>query len=304
MLTYDIVLLTDARFTNEVAIDDYAKNVLLEDQLLINALTHIGLKAHKTHWNNEQFDWTSTQCAMIRTTWDIYDDGMFDQFEAWLDRIKDQTQLINTYETIRWNIDKRYLKDLKTRGIKIPPTIFIPQGESKNLHEIVQASGWEQSILKPAISGGGRHTYKLDNNQLNAIANTFSTLIQEESMLLQEFQHHVVDKGELTLMVFGGKYSHAVLKKAKVGDFRVQDDFGGTVHTYEPTAAEIAFAERVVAACDPVPTQARVDFIWGNDGDLCVSELELIEPELWFRNEKGAAEQLATLIWERYFKKS
>lgn len=301
MPTYDIVLLTDARFTSGAAADGYTKNVLLEDQLLMDALTANGLQVHKTHWNDEQFDWTSTRCAMIRTTWDIYDDGVFDQFEAWLDRVKDQTQLINTYETIRWNIDKHYLNDLKTRGINIPPTIFIPKGERKSLHEIVQASGWKHPILKPAVSGGGRHTYKLDGNQLKAVADTFTTLIQDEPMLLQEFQHHVVDKGELTLMVFGGKYSHAVLKKAKVGDFRVQDDFGGTVHAYEPSTDEIAFAERVVAVCDPVPTQARVDFIWDNAGQLCVSELELIEPELWFRKRKGAAEQLAEQVVKAWF---
>ena len=29
--------------------------------------------------------------------------------------------------------------------------------------------------------------------------------------------------------MINGQFTHAVLKKAKPGDFRVQDDFGGTV---------------------------------------------------------------------------
>lgn len=301
MAPYDIVLLTDSRFTVDNPPDQYADNVVLEDQLLFDAFEQKGLKVYKTHWNDPEFDWTSTKCAMIRTTWDIYDDGKFEQFQAWLDRVKDQTHLINDFDTIQWNVDKHYLKDLDARGIKIPPTIFIPQGDNRSLEEIVGSSSWTNPILKPAISGGGRHTYKLTDEKLKEVSGTFSELIQNEAMLLQEFQGNVVEKGELTLMVFDGKYSHAVLKKAKAGDFRVQDDFGGTVHAYEPSLEEIAFAERVVSVCDSIPLQARVDFIWDNEGDLCVSELELIEPELWFRNKEGSAEACVDGVVKRWF---
>lgn len=301
MAQYDIVLLTDSRFTVDNPPDQYADNVVLEDRLLFDAFERKGLKTFKTNWDNPNFDWTSTKCAIIRTTWDIYDDGKFEQFQAWLESVKDQTRLINDYDTIQWNVDKHYLKDLEARGIKIPPTIFIPQGDNRSLEEIVESSGWTNPILKPAISGGGRHTYKLTDEKLKEVSGTFSELIQNESMLLQEFQHNVVDKGELTLMVFDGKYSHAVLKKAKAGDFRVQDDFGGTVHAYEPSLEEIAFAERVVSVCNPIPLQARVDFIWDNEGDLCVSELELIEPELWFRNKKGSAKACVEGVVKRWF---
>ncbi|MEO9803765.1 MAG: hypothetical protein ABJF04_10980 [Reichenbachiella sp.] len=299
---YDIVLLTDSRFTAPNPPDQYADNVILEDQLLMQALLDKGLNAYKTHWDDPKFDWTQTKCAIIRTTWDIYNDGKLEQFEAWLDQVKDQTQLINAYSTIRWNIDKHYLLDLAERGIKIPPTIFIPKGENRSLQEIVKVSNWKNPILKPAISGGGRHTYRLDDENLDEIALTFAKLIQTETMLLQEFQHNVVKKGELTLMVFNGKYSHAVLKKAKAGDFRVQDDFGGTVHAYQPSPEEVAFAEKVVSVCEPKPLQARVDFIWDNNEELCVSELELIEPELWFRNQKEAPARLADVIVDEYFK--
>jgi hypothetical protein len=98
-------------------------------------------------------------------------------------------------------------------------------------------------------------------------------------------------------MLFGGRYSHAVLKKAKQGDYRVQDDFGGSVRDYSPTAEEIEFAEKTVAACSPVPIYARVDVIWDNDNQLCVSELELIEPELWFRTCPSAAELFAEEVF-------
>ncbi|MEO0438812.1 MAG: hypothetical protein AAF098_18120, partial [Pseudomonadota bacterium] len=65
---------------------------------------------------------------------------------------------------------------------------------------------------------------------------------------MQPFQHRIVSEGEVSMMVFNGQFTHAVLKKAKAGDFRVQDDFGGTVDDYTPTEEEIEFAKNTVRA--------------------------------------------------------
>lgn len=102
-------------------------------------------------------------------------------------------------------------------------------------------------------------------------------------------------------MVMGGKFTHAILKKAKPGEFRVQDDFGGSVHNYEASQEEIKFAEEVVKGCDPLPDYARVDVMWNNNDELAVSEVELIEPELWFRECDFAAGMLAKNIFKKYF---
>ena len=120
-------------------------------------------------------------------------------------------------------------------------------------------------------------------------------------MLLQEFQQNILSKGEVSLMVMGGKYTHAIIKRAKKGDFRVQDDFGGTVDRYNANQNEISFAERVVSVLDEIPAYARVDIIWNNRNEICVSELELIEPELWFRNDHRSATTLAKYIKEKHF---
>ena len=97
-------------------------------------------------------------------------------------------------------------------------------------------------------------------------------------------------------MVMGGQFTHAVLKVAKPGDFRVQDDFGGSVHDYQPTQAEMNFAEKAVSFCSPSPSLARVDIIRDNNDELAIIELEMIEPELWFRLNPKAADVLAEAI--------
>jgi len=72
-------------------------------------------------------------------------------------------------------------------------------------------------------------------------------------MILQKFQDNVISRGEMAFMLFGGKYSHAVLKKAKAGDFRVHEDYGGSVHEYMASKNEIDFAEHLISICDQFP---------------------------------------------------
>ena len=127
----------------------------------------------------------------------------------------------------------------------------------------------------------------------------FQELIANEDMMLQPFQHNIVSKGEISMMVFNGQFTHAILKKARAGDFRVQDDFGGSIHNYAPTSEEIEFAEASVKACIELPIYARVDIFDDNDGHIALSELELIEPELWFRHHPEAAKLIAKAIKDK-----
>lgn len=302
MQKYDVVLLTEDRYVNPSEVNPYIENVLLEDKLVQNALENNGLKCTRKSWSDPNFDWSSTKIALFRTTWDYFE--RFNEFSVWLDKVSKQTTLLNSIDQILWNIDKHYLLDLKESGIRIPETIFIEKGENITLEELYQKTGWNKTVLKPAISGAARHTYKLTKENLSDHENIFQELIASEAMLLQVFQENVVTKGEVSIMMMGGKYTHAIIKKAKKGDFRVQDDFGGSVTKYSPSDAEIAFAEKAFAACNPVPTYGRADIIWDNNNELVISELELIEPELWFRFNESAAEHLANAIQSKLLEHS
>ena len=118
--------------------------------------------------------------------------------------------------------------------------------------------------------------------------------------MFQEFIKNIISKGELSLIVIGGKYTHAVKKTAKKGDFRVQDDHGGKVEVYYASDKEIEFAEQCINLCLEIPLYARVDIAYDNNNELSLVELELIEPELWFRNNKKSAELLAKEISKKF----
>ena len=146
------------------------------------------------------------------------------------------------------------------------------------------------------MSGAARHTYRVNRRTAAELQPLFASLTAEEAMIVQPFQADIGSTGEDTLMVFGGRYSHAVRKVAKAGDFRVQDEFGGKVYEYQPTAEQIELAERAAAVCSPVPVYGRADMVRGNDGRLAIMELELIEPELWLRFHPPAADTFADAV--------
>jgi glutathione synthase/RimK-type ligase-like ATP-grasp enzyme len=82
-------------------------------------------------------------------------------------------------------------------------------------------------------------------------------------------------------MLFDGEFSHAVVKRPKSGDFRVQPHLGGvTLPSKAPPGAE-QLARRALAAAPAKATYGRVDIIPDDEGVLRIMELELIEPALF-----------------------
>lgn len=298
MEKFDIVILTEARYINLIPdeSDDYAKNVLKEDRLLKEAFKGVGLNCVIKAWDDPFFQWEKTRSVIFRTTWDYF--HRFEAFGKWMKSCSEKCKMFNSYQQILWNIDKHYLNELSQKGIRIPPSLFIPKGESRKLAEICRESGWQEFILKPTVSGAARHTYKFNQEEIPLYEEIFSELISKEDMMLQEYLESITSKGEISLMLMGGNFTHAVHKMAKPGDFRVQDDFGGTVHDYTPQKNEIVFAEKSVSVLNELPAYARVDLVWNNKNELCLSELEMIEPELWFRKHPQAAKTLAEHIFK------
>ncbi|MCC7423749.1 MAG: hypothetical protein IT428_26085 [Planctomycetaceae bacterium] len=292
-----LVLLTEDRYERPAHVDWYVGNILQEDALLAEALAKRGIATERVSWSRPDFDWSLPRAVVVRSTWDYFD--RYPEFSAWLNRIEPLAALINPIRQLRWNADKHYLADLQKAGVAIPPTRFIEPGESAALTDVLAECGWSEAVLKPAVSGAARHTYRITPQSAAAHEDVFRRLLLDESWMLQPFLKNVMEEGEISLMVFDGRCTHAVRKRAKAGDFRVQDDHGGTVRPHNASREEIEFAERAVRACEPLPAYARVDLVRDDDGRLVVMELELIEPELFLRFHPPAADAFAEAIMER-----
>ena len=75
-------------------------------------------------------------------------------FARWLDHVEGRTRLINDPSLVRWNLDKRYLEDLATQGVRAVPTHVIEQGSDETLPALLDRIGWEEAVLKPVEDEG------------------------------------------------------------------------------------------------------------------------------------------------------
>lgn len=267
-------------------------NFLPDDRPLVDALRARGVEAIATVWDDASVDWASFDALVIRTPWDYY--KRIDEFLPWLDRVESLgCRIVNPPKTLRWNADKRYLRELEANGWDVVPTRWVERGAAMSLVDLIAATGWEEAVFKPAVSGGAWKTVRFLAGDASAHEATFRALVSEDTVLVQPYLREIERDGEWSLLFFGGEFSHAVLKKPKQGDFRVQPDFGGVTVREEPPAVAIEAARAGLARLPQIGHDgvlyARVDGVIV-DGVFRLMELELIEPRLFLgeRPEAGA----------------
>ncbi len=272
-------------------------DLYFDDQLLLSALRDLGIDARAAVWSDPGVDWERAPAVVIRSCWDYFDRP--DAFATWVSSLAGGA-LCNPADTITWNMDKRYLEDLRHQGTDVPeiywPGAPLPPGQ---LLQELEARGWREFVCKPAISGGARNTWRGSVEEIDISESRLNNLLPHHDMLLQPYLHEVEREGEWSFIFFGGVFSHAVLKRARPGDFRVQDDHGGTVHTEPPPPGLLAQARAVQQRVTKPHTYARVDGI-EVEGKLMLMELELIEPELFLRTHPDAPRVMAKAIAARF----
>ncbi|RZL34656.1 MAG: hypothetical protein EOP00_31230 [Pedobacter sp.] len=147
----------------------------------------------------------------------------------------------------------------------------------------------DKFIVKPAVSGGSKNTFKVTSENVDEIDEKLKSLVAIEDFIIQPFLKEIEEEGELSFLFFNGKFSHALLKKAAKGDFRVQATFGGTVYPQKPNEDLITTAQKYVDQFAKGCLYARVDGAMVNN-QFMLMELELIEPFLFLETSEKALE--------------
>ena len=80
-------------------------------------------------------------------------------------------------------MDKHYLMDLESNGINVTPTYYAEPGDKISLTAIIDRFHENELILKPAVSGAARHTYRINNQNAIEYENLFQSLLQAERVL-------------------------------------------------------------------------------------------------------------------------
>jgi glutathione synthase/RimK-type ligase-like ATP-grasp enzyme len=260
---------------------------------LTGALAPLGVEAEPVIWD-AGVDWSRYDLVVIRSTWDYPERR--DAFTAWADGL---ARVLNPAGVIRWNTDKRYLRDLAAAGLPVVPTRWDPDDVPAD---------WPEYVVKPAVSIGSGDTARWGPGEREqARAHLRSLRDAGRTAMVQPYLSAVDGVGETALVYCDGEFSHAG-RKAQIltagagiqGPVR-GDTTRGQVTSATATRAELDVARRALAA---VPggedlLYARVDLIPGPDGEPLIVELELTEPNLYLQLAPNAADRFAKAIAAR-----
>lgn len=234
-----------------------------DDAELVSELRKLGLDAHPVVWSDPAVDWSSFDLVVIRSCWDYH--LRVTEFSAWIDLlVGERVDLFNPPDVVRWNMHKSYLLDLAADGVRIPRTRIE-----------------RDVIVKPAVSASAHQTHLLRGD-----------------VIVQEFVPEVIHDGEWSLVFFDRQFSHATKKTPKSGDFRVQEEHGGSSTPMKASQTMIGEAERVIGCVGGDLLYARVDVV-DRPAGVTLMELELIEPWLFLTTAPGATRRFAEAIGRR-----
>jgi len=216
----------------------------------------------------------------------------FAEWLAFLDRLEaEHLPVINPVALLRWNSDKSYLAELGAKGVPTVATRLADALTAQDLDDARAAFGADTLVIKPPVSASADGTFKIRLGQGLPDASV------DKKMLIQPWMAAITTTGEYSLMFFGGKFSHAIVKRPKAGDFRVQPHLGGTEQPCDPPPGSEELARAALSAAPADAAYARVDMVADEAGKLRIMELELIEPALWLEHAPdGGASYAAAIV--------
>lgn len=273
---------------------EQAPTLTADDALIRPLLAERNIEVIPAVWSDPRIRWIDFETVVFRSCWDYHLQPH--DFRQWVLLLKELgVRVWNSPRIVLWNMDKRYLNDLARNGVKIPKTIWLEPGISFGLCTWMREQVLEKVIIKPAISATAYKTWLLSRADVLHFQSRFQEILRTGSVLIQEYLPEVSLDGEWSLVFIGGQFSHAVIKRAKKGDYRVQSEFGGSVVSETPPENLIRQAEAIMTAIDTPLLYARVDGVEHQD-EFILIELELIEPELFLCLDAEAPERFARAI--------
>jgi glutathione synthase/RimK-type ligase-like ATP-grasp enzyme len=238
------------------------------------ALKGAGANVVPIAWT-EVGDMSAYDLVLPLVAWGYHQD--YPRWLALLERAEaERWPMINPPSLLRWNGDKAYLAELAERGVSTVPTLAVEACCDADLDEARRRFGTDCLVVKPPISASAAGTHRLSSND------DLPPDSRGGPMIIQPLIEEIATTGEFSLMLFNEEYSHAVVKRPKSGDFRVQEYHGGvTLPCNAPPVGAIRLTQQALAAAPAHATYARVDIVPDDLGVLRIMELELIEPSLF-----------------------
>ena len=267
------------------------------DHLVIPHLKQLGWQVDTLDWHDASIDWNQYDYVIVRSTWDYQDHQQ--KFVEVLKTIDESSAtLLNPLDVMKWNISKTYLKELEHKGIDIIPTVWCDNFDLAEAESVFSKFDCQEIIIKPCVSAGSYHTYRLTKEALKEQANELAKVFSNLDFMVQPFIENILTAGEFSLFYFNGELSHTIVKQPKEGDFRVQEEYGGDIRLIEAPLALRQVSNNVLEEIQETLLYVRVDMVQ-HEGKYLLIELELIEPSLYFNLDEESAKRFA-LAFDNY----
>jgi glutathione synthase/RimK-type ligase-like ATP-grasp enzyme len=280
-----------------VALVTYSRLLSLsaDDRLLLAPLAERGIHAEAAAWDDPTVAWDSFDRLIVRSTWNYHLSP--EVFQAWIDRIDTLgVPIWNSPPVLRWNASKTYLRDLHERGVGVVPTRWVERERPARLADVLDEGRLSAAVVKPAISASAHETWRVDRDRIGPDDEArFARLRASGTVMVQPFVPELARDGEWSLMFIGGEYSHAVLKRPRPGDFRVQHEHGGSAQPRTPASDALATARAILTHAPGRWLYARVDGV-EIAGRFVLVELEMLEPSMFLGAERSAPQRFAEAI--------
>jgi len=242
------------------------------DQLVVEQLRQAGITVHDVSWRHPQPNWDQYSLVVIRSPWDYQ--AAPEAFLAVLEQIEQSSQA----------------------GHTIVPTVWLESPTAAELNCVIAYWNTPEIVVKPLIGANADNAFRLPADAAPHLLQQAANAFRHTTALAQPFIDSVVNTGEYSLIFFNGRYSHAVLKTPRSGDFRVQEEHGGIIRTIQPAADIIACAERSLQSCPQPLLYARADIVLLPAGQPAIMEIELIEPSLYLSFDPQSPARFADCI--------
>ena len=260
-------------------------------EILVPALADRGIDASWAVWDDPTVDWSAADLVAVRSTWDYYRRAA--EFLAWARAVEKETLLLNGAGVFAWNADKGYLRDLAGAGLPVVPTELLDDATLVTGLQVA-LDRWGTVVIKPRTGAGGLGVCVVDRPDDDRLEGLVAA-----PWVVQPLVESVRTDGETSVYVFSGRAVAQVDKVPAGAEIRVHELFGGRSRAVPLAPEAAALAEQAVEVAagltDARLSYARVDLL-RLDGELVVSELELIEPGLYLQTEPANAGRFADAV--------
>lgn len=253
-------------------------NKITEDLLLKQELMNNNINAEIISWEDMTIDYSKFDCLILRSAWGYQDKYL--EFKEWLQMIKNKNILLLNYpEIIMNNIQKnKQFNILMKNNIPFIHTSFVYTED--DLLERLDLN--RLTVIKPIISGSGKNTYLINQNDPSNLRNIINGLnhifIQNDNGIMIQPYFNGIENGEYACIFIDGINTHNMLRFPGVFSDKKRPIYLSSVpDCVKKIANDVSRLEEFSGYL-----YMRVDIVL-QDGNPIIMEVELAEPDLLFK---------------------